>query len=53
MELAALPAKLTDDPQMRAELDVAVADVIAKVANALVVKLREAGLREAGSGTAH
>jgi hypothetical protein len=38
---------------MRAELDAAVADVIAKVAHALVLKLREAVLREAGTGTAH
>jgi hypothetical protein len=48
MELAALPAKLTDDPVIRAELDAAVANVILKVAAVLVAKLREPMLREAG-----
>jgi hypothetical protein len=38
---------------VRAELDRAIADVIAKVAHALVVKLRDPVLREAGTGTAH
>ena len=52
-ELKVLPARLTDDPEMRQRLEAAIANLVRVVTEILISRLRESMLREIDGGTAH